>query len=338
VVNRLSGTITWLPEEGAVVKPDGRLYAIDGSPVILMDGSVPAYRELSSSVSDGPDVAQLERNLRALGYDKGKAIELDDSWDAGTTAAVVHWQEAHGLDQTGTIELGRVIFQPGKRRIESIDVTLGGDTEGSAGSASGGSSQGDSTGGGATQSGAASNAAGGADASGDASADRAVSSQVMITTSTRPIVTVDLDTSKESLARVGAKVSVELPSGDTIRGSIASVGKVATSQSSESEGSDQGSTATEDAAVEVTIRLGRRIKALDQAPATVNFEQNRRRDVLAVPVTALLARAGGAYAVEVRDGGGRRLVPVTPGLYAGGYVEIEAEGLRPGMTVTDARV
>jgi len=36
-----------------------------------MYGSVPVYRRLSTSTTDGPDVRQLERNLVALGFGSG---------------------------------------------------------------------------------------------------------------------------------------------------------------------------------------------------------------------------------------------------------------------------
>src|SRR5246500_2069193 len=53
VYNRLSGTITWLPSIGQVIKPGGTLFRVDGNPVLLMDGRTPAYRDLTPAVSDG---------------------------------------------------------------------------------------------------------------------------------------------------------------------------------------------------------------------------------------------------------------------------------------------
>ena len=77
---------------------------------------------------------------------------------------------------------------------------------------------------------------------------------------------------------------------------------------------------------------------LDQAPVTVNVTNQSATGVLAVPITALVALAGGGYGVYVRDGGARRLVAVTPGLFADTLVEIrgsasQGDALHEGDTV-----
>jgi peptidoglycan hydrolase-like protein with peptidoglycan-binding domain len=145
--------------------------------------------------------------------------------------------------------------------------------------------------------------------------------------STRREVAVDLEATRQQLARVGDRVAVELPTGDTARGRIAEVAKVA-EQPAEEGG---------DPTIEVTISL--RGKAahgtgLDQAPVDVGFAVDERKGVLTVPVKALLAQDGGGFAVELARGG--RVVPVEAGLSADGLVEIEGD-VREGDTVVTAR-
>jgi hypothetical protein len=307
VANRLPGTVTWLPAAGRVVRPDRALYKIDDSQVILMDGRVAAYRALGPSSPDGRDVRQLERSLRDAGYDPDREMTIDRSWDAGTTAAVKRWQEAHALEQTGSVELGRVAFLPGKRRVATTSATVGGSS------------------GAGEQSGAAATSAGPA-ASGET---------VLTTTSTRRQVTVALDATKSTVAKTGARVTVVLPSGEKVGGRISSVAKVAVAAPSNDQSA--GSSADTKATIDVNIRLFSGATALDQAPVTVRFEQSRRRNVLAIPVTALIAQPGGKFAVQlVQANSSRRVVTVRPGLYTSGYVEIAGAGLRPGQRVTNA--
>lgn len=151
--------------------------------------------------------------------------------------------------------------------------------------------------------------------------------------STERRVTVDLEATRQRLAREGDRVTVELPTGRTARGRILDVGEVAEQPAGQEE--EQG-----EATIEVTIALhGRAARGtgLDQAPVDVGFAVQRAEDVLAVPVKALLARQGGGFAVEVvGDDGPHRMVDVEPGLYADDFVEVEGD-LREGETVVTAK-
>jgi putative peptidoglycan binding protein len=112
VYNQLSGTVTWVPLAGAVIGQDGVLYRVDGNGVYLFDGTEPMYRPFASGMSDGGDVGELNRDLHAMGYDSGEAIDMSnvDHFQTATGDAIDRWQKAHGLDQTGGLDLGRVVF------------------------------------------------------------------------------------------------------------------------------------------------------------------------------------------------------------------------------------
>ncbi|WP_434441792.1 peptidoglycan-binding protein [Lentzea sp. E54] len=115
-VSRLSGTLTSVPDGGTVVARGKALYAVDGLPVVLMHGAMPAYRPLSVG-TEGTDVRQLEENLAALGH---TGFTVDEQFTASTGAAVGQWQAGLGLAATGVVELGRVVFAPGDVRVGSV--------------------------------------------------------------------------------------------------------------------------------------------------------------------------------------------------------------------------
>ena len=119
------GTITGLAAEGAVITRGEALYRVDGRPVPLFYGRLPAWRPLSVGVDDGPDVRQLERNLVALGYDPDHAITVDDHFSWATRAAVRRWQEAVGLVETGAFAPGDAVWQPAPVRVGSHKAAVG---------------------------------------------------------------------------------------------------------------------------------------------------------------------------------------------------------------------
>ena len=71
VVNRLAGTYTQLPAVGAVIASGQVLYRVDNQPVVLMTGTTPAWRPFGTGMTNGPDVAELQSNLIALGDARG---------------------------------------------------------------------------------------------------------------------------------------------------------------------------------------------------------------------------------------------------------------------------
>jgi hypothetical protein len=145
VYNRVSGTITWLPTVGQVIKPGQTLYKVDNAPVVLFDGTTPAYRDLSAADTSGPDILELNRDLVRLGFDPNHEITAGDTWQTGTTDAIYRWQAALGETQTGTITLGQVVFLPGSQLIKSVETVLGSNGASSSGSGSGGSGSGSGT-------------------------------------------------------------------------------------------------------------------------------------------------------------------------------------------------
>jgi HlyD family secretion protein len=138
------------------------------------------------------------------------------------------------------------------------------------------------------------------------------------------------------VVRPGDQVTVTMPDGfTTVPGTVTAVGSVATVPAT----SDAGSGGSQAAAIPVTVTIRAAMPAgLDQAPVQVAITQQRADDVLAVPVTALLALPGGGYAVQGVGPHGR-LIPIATGLFddASGLVAVTGSGLTPGLAVTVAQ-
>ncbi len=307
VINRARGTYTELPAVGHVIRQGHVLYRVDDRPVVLLRGSTPAYRALSAGAS-GPDVAGLNADLVALGHaTRAQLNPKSASFGLATTAAVIKLQAALGMTENGTLTLGQAQFEPSAVRVTSVSAQLGGSAK--------------------------------------------PGETVLHGTSTVRLVQVALSASEQTTVAVGDKVRITLPNSRSTPGVVSSVGAVATCPSSSGSGGSSPSSAapgtdtcssggsgsgTPTVTVGVTPSHSAPTGTWDQAPVQVGVTTASVRNALVVPVTALLARSGGGYAVEVVGTGARNhLVAVSLGLFddAEGLVQVTASALAAGQEV-----
>jgi membrane fusion protein, multidrug efflux system len=302
----LAGTITALPAVGTHVGFGQPLYRIDTQPVLLLRGRVPMWRPFAPGMAAGPDVAQLEAGLQAMGYLSGA---VDTFFTAATSAAITRLQRAFGETCTpppsrprargktptaepppapgavcGSLALGTVVFGAGSVRVAGHRVAVGARVD--------------------------------------------VGSPVLGVSAGHQVAHADIKLDDRRLATRGTAVTVALPGGASVKGRVTSVGGAV-----EQRQAGGNSTAV---VLPTTIALrGRpRVKGFDRAPVTVQLTSAQRRNVLSVPVEALVALSDTRFAVEVptADGAPRR-VPVTTGLFAAGRVVVSGRGLRAGLPV-----
>jgi peptidoglycan hydrolase-like protein with peptidoglycan-binding domain len=107
--NRAAGTVTSVDvTPGDEVAAGSVLYTVDLRPVVIAQGEVPAFRDLTDGAS-GADVSQLQTLLQGLGFYKGS---VDGVFGPGVGAAVRAWQESLGLEPSGVVRAGDVMFVP----------------------------------------------------------------------------------------------------------------------------------------------------------------------------------------------------------------------------------
>jgi len=126
VINWLDGKVTSVPAVGSVIKRGQVLYRVDGSPVVLLRGSVPSYRALSLSMK-GKDVQELNAELVAFGYAKRAYLNPKSTrFGMATYYGVRRMQKALGMKQTGQVQLGQLVFQrTAELRVTKVDATYG---------------------------------------------------------------------------------------------------------------------------------------------------------------------------------------------------------------------
>ena len=308
VINQARGTFTRLPTAGRVISQGHVLYRVNNSPVVLLYGSTPAYRNLSAGAT-GPDVAELNADLVALGYATAAQLRPKSAFfGSATTAALQKLQAAVGVARTGTLTLGQAVFEPTALRVTALSAQLG------AG----------------TQTGQTVMQATSTTRQVQMALDAAEETDVAVGDK----VTVTLPNNRTTggvVSSVGAVASCPSNSGSGGRGS-----------SSASPGTDTCSSGSSGSSTAPTITVGvtpsdpAATGTWDQAPVQVGITTDRVPDALVVPVTALLAQSGGGYAVEVLGAGAiNHLVPVSLGVFddADGLVQVTGSGLAAGQEV-----
>jgi hypothetical protein len=296
------GTFTGLPAPGQVVRQGQALYALDGHSVPLLYGRVPQWRAFRAGMADGPDVAELNRALTALGLES--APSPGNRFTDATTLGIRRLQASLGLAQTGALLVGEVVFEPNALHVAGVNVYPG------------------------------SPASPGTTVLGATSTTLVVTALIPLNYvgSVNPgaSVTVDLPNGRTGVSAVvrdmGASVSPGSSNGQGGGGGN-------TAGTPNGGGGGQGASGATSVSATVTFSDPVVARGLDQAAVLVHVTTETAHGVLAVPVDALLALDGGGEGVEVVAGGMHRIVAVQTGLFTGTQVAITGAGITAGAQV-----
>jgi hypothetical protein len=352
---KATGTVTWLPEAGTRAKRGDTLLRVDDRPVVLLYGSLPMYRDLGltarapggagdapsgggTGTGDGGTAAGGGTGAGAAGAAEGAAAPGARTADGGTGKAAAANPSASpaptgagttaatalkGMDvlqfETNLAALGYTGFTVDeeftartadavKRWQKSLGVpetgTVGiGDVIYSAGKVRIGRP--------------------------GVRLGQAVGENALTYTGTARKVVVNASAADASWAVRGTAVRVRLPDGTSVKGEVASVGRQATAPEGGS-GEDGAGEGAATLPVTVTIRDQKSVGRLESGPVTVEYVGREVKDVLTVPVAALVALAEGGHGLETADGG---FVAVKTGLFADGRVEVSGSAVRAGLKV-----
>ncbi len=121
--SNIEGTVTSIAAESSIIGQGDVLLTVDGEPVIVLLGSMPAFRAMDID-TEGDDVLQLEEALASLGFGDDDFV-VDGVFDSATTVVVVEWQLSVGASPDGVVNLGDVLFTDQPVRVGEHLITVG---------------------------------------------------------------------------------------------------------------------------------------------------------------------------------------------------------------------
>ncbi|WP_092624132.1 hypothetical protein [Jiangella sp. DSM 45060] len=331
-----------VPEVGAEIAEGAALLEIVGRPLIALAGELPMYRSLRPGMS-GPDVAQLEVTLDRLGLDPG---EVDDEYTLSTGNAVAELFERIGYEAPApdpgaeaeldaandAVEAAEDAVEDAEDAVESADESAPGpdgapvDTDALEDALDDAREQ-------------LADARTARDEAAAAAGTPLPASEVVFVPSlprrvdevhvrrggqidgaamsvsgASLVVTANVDKADFELLAVDQPVSIELPTGEQVPGTITAI--------AEAEGEGASGWNVTVTPGELTPEQAEALRG-QNVRVTVPIESTEG-DVLAVPLAALTAGPGGESRVEVMRDGVAELVEVEVGLTAQGYAEVTA--------------
>lgn len=319
-----TGLVTWLPATGATVRRGEPLYRVDNVPVPVFYGETPLYRTLEARGTTGPDVKTVVDNLKALDYDIGVQPAVG-TWVTPQRVTPTATGSLPSASPSGAPPTPTPTATPTPVQVKRGDGVLTADLiaaikrwQTAAGMPSTG----------VLGIGDVSVLSGAVRVEGvQAQLADTADGTLMTVTSTTKSVTVSVDPDAAGSMRRGDTVTVSLPDDSTAKGTIASIGSaVRTSDASSGDDSSGQPRLT----VSVALRDTGAVRGLNSAPVRVSFTSETRKDVLTVPIGALMALREGGYAVQLPGG---RLVAVRTGMFSKGVVEVSGDGIDAGTKV-----
>ncbi|MEV7077924.1 hypothetical protein AB0N88_05165 [Streptomyces sp. NPDC093516] len=327
------GLVTKLPSSGATVTRGKSLFWQDDRPVTLFYGDTPVFRTLDEAGVKaglrGADVTVLADNLKALGYDTAAgstttrpAAEAGSDGVPGTTFGTTSPPGSGTAPATASGSFpgaGRtsdtLLTQPFLDALRRWQRDTGQDQTGTL-----------SIGQAIVLPGPVRIGAVKARLGDPAAQD------VLSVTSLQKSVSATVGATDAAQIHQGDKVSLTLPDAARIPGEVTSVSTAV--QGGQTEAADPDGTATPPSLLVTVVPKDKSaVKSLDAVPVQVTFTSRTRRNVLTVPVGALLALQEGGYALQRPDG---HLIAVKTGLFAKGQVGVSGQGLEEGERVVTA--